>query len=83
MADIRKYEPLWGIWRVNELLGEGSFGKVYHVTREDFGKTYHAAVKIISIPQNESELKSIRDELTDDASVKSYYHEAAKTFSRK
>jgi serine/threonine protein kinase len=63
MADIRTYEPLWGAWKVVELIGEGSFGKVYHISREDFGKTYHAAVKMISIPENEQQLKSLRIEI--------------------
>jgi serine/threonine-protein kinase len=72
MADISTYEPLWGSWRVGELLGEGSIGKVYHVTREEYGRTSHAAVKIISIPQNESALKSLKEEFSDDEAVENY-----------
>ena len=26
---IFEYEPLWGKWRVKEIIGEGSTGKVY------------------------------------------------------
>jgi hypothetical protein len=26
MTDIKQYEPLWGSWHVDALIGEGSFG---------------------------------------------------------
>ena len=31
MTDIKQYEPLWGSWYVDSLIGEGSFGRVYRV----------------------------------------------------
>ena len=73
MTDIKKYEPLWGSWYVDEQLGEGSFGKVYKVHKEEFGKTYDAAVKIISIPQNESDILQAKSEGLNDESAKSYF----------
>jgi Leucine-rich repeat (LRR) protein len=74
MSDIHTYEPLWGSWYVESLLGEGSFGKVYKVRREEFGMTYFSAVKIITIPQNDSDLRQMRSEGMDDASARSYFH---------
>lgn len=74
MTDIRQYEPLWGSWRVDRLLGEGSFGKVWKVHKEEFGKTYEAAVKIISIPQSEADLRQAQSEGLDLASARSYFH---------
>ncbi|MDR1049109.1 MAG: serine/threonine protein kinase [Synergistaceae bacterium] len=74
MTDIKQYEPLWGAWYVDSLIGEGSFGKVYKVRKEEFGKTYHSAVKILSIPQSESDLRRARSEGLDDASARSYFH---------
>ncbi|MDR1204699.1 MAG: serine/threonine protein kinase, partial [Peptococcaceae bacterium] len=73
MSDIKQYEPLWGSWYVDSLIGEGSFGKVYKVHKEEFGQTYYSAVKIISIPQNETDLRQMRSEGMDDASARSYY----------
>jgi serine/threonine protein kinase len=74
LSDIHTYEPLWGSWYVESLLGEGSFGKVYKVRRDEFGMTYFSAVKIITIPQNDSDLRQMHSEGLDDASARSYFH---------
>jgi uncharacterized lipoprotein YmbA len=42
-----------GKWTLTRLIGEGSCGKVFEARREDFGAAYRAAVKIITIPQNQ------------------------------
>jgi len=73
MNNIHAYAPLWGSWHIESLIGEGSFGKVYKVRKEEFGKTYYSAVKIISIPQNEADLRHMRNEGLDDVSVRSYF----------
>ena len=49
------YQPgdvVLGKWKLTRLIGEGSFGKVFEAEREDFGATYKAAIKIITIPQS-------------------------------
>ena len=73
MTDIRQYEPLWGAWYVDGQLGEGSYGKVYKVHKEEFGRTYEAAVKMISIPQNESDILQAKSEGLDEESARSYF----------
>ena len=45
MNDIHRFEPLWDEWKVDELLGEGSFGKVYKVHKTVMNTTYYSAVK--------------------------------------
>ncbi|NLD10469.1 MAG: serine/threonine protein kinase [Clostridiales bacterium] len=72
----RRYENgaiILGNWTLVRLIGEGSFGRVYEAIREDFGVKYSAAIKIITIPQNESEIKNARMEGMDEASVTSYF----------
>lgn len=66
MTDIKQYEPLWGSWYVDEQLGEGSFGKVYKVHKDEFGKLYYAAVKMLSIPQTEDEIEKARLEIPEE-----------------
>ena len=52
-----KYEPIDGKWFIKELLGEGSYGKVFRIEREDMGGKYDAALKVITIPQSEKEIE--------------------------
>mgnify|MGYP001771927281 FL=1 len=40
MTNIHQFEPLWGVWKIEEELGEGSYGKVYKAVRNEFGATY-------------------------------------------
>ena len=68
----KKYEPIFGEWKIVKEIGEGSFGKVFEIEREDFGYTYKAALKAITIPQNESELDSILDTGMDMWSATAY-----------
>ena len=69
----KRYEPIFGVWHITHQIGEGSFGKVFELEREDFGVTYKAALKAITIPASQSEVEDMLAEMTDEASVKTYY----------
>ena len=76
MRDIsyyKKYEPLFGAWRIVREIGSGSFGKVFEIERGDFGHTYKAALKAITIPQSPAEVDSIMDDGMDARSVTAYF----------
>ena len=75
MDDIKQFEPLWGVWKTEALIGEGSYGKVYRAVREEFGRKYYAAVKHISIPTSESQItEAITEGLENDReSIKGYF----------
>lgn len=66
-------DDLWTGWKIERLIGEGAFGKVYEITRDDFGHTYRAALKVIHIPQSQAEVNSVRSEGMDEESVKMYF----------
>lgn len=68
----RQYEPIFGAWKIKRKIGEGNFGAVYEIERTDFGTTYHAALKTITIPKNKAELDSIMDDGMDVTSAESY-----------
>lgn len=72
-AYYREGDVVFGNWTLDRKIGEGSFGQVYEASRTEFGETYKAAIKIITIPQSESEIKSARAEGMDDLSITTYF----------
>ncbi len=74
MEYFKKYEPIFDAWHITRPIGEGSFGKVFEIERNDFGKTYKAALKAITIPQNQSDIKNLTISGMDNESVTTYFH---------
>lgn len=75
MENIKQFEPLWGEWRSVELLGEGSYGRVYKMVKVDLDREYFSAVKHLSLPKDSSEEKNLFSEgmVTDHDTLKKYY----------
>lgn len=65
-------------WKLVKLLGSGAYGKVYEAEREEFGETYKAAIKIMTIPQSQSEVKSVLSEGMTQAEVTEYFQDVVK-----
>jgi len=78
MDYYKKYEPFFNCWYIKSLIGEGGFGKVFEIERQEFGVTYKSALKIITIPQSESEIKSVMADGMDEASVITYFKNVVK-----
>jgi len=81
----KQYQPgqtVLGNWTIMHKLGEGSFGKVFEIERNDFGQTYRAALKIITVPQNEVELRSVMEEGMDFAAAEKYFHTVVENIVR-
>ena len=68
-----KIGDTWNNWTVTSFLGEGSFGKVYGLERNEYGHTYESALKVIRIPRSEDEVTSIRNTGMDEKSVTDYF----------
>lgn len=60
-------------WTIRECIGKGAFDKVYRITREDFGREYEAALKVIEIPQEQAELDAVRSEGLEEGSVTEHF----------
>ena len=75
---IKQFEPLWGVWSVEKKLGEGTYGSVYQVSRKDWDRSYEAAVKVISIPSSNNEIKEAYSNGADDNSISTYFEDAMK-----
>lgn len=76
----KRYEPIFGEWRIVREIGSGSFGKVFEIEREDFGYTYKAALKAVTIPQNQSELDSVLDDSVDEQTATDYLNSVVEEF---
>ena len=60
-------------WETVRKIGTGSFGTVYEIERDLFGKKEKAALKLISIPQNESDIDELYGNGFDDASITAHF----------
>lgn len=77
------FEPFFGAWKIERLIGEGSYGKVFEISRSEFGITYRAAMKAISIPQKETESDALMlDSGMSHEQVTSYYYGCVEQLSR-
>ena len=61
-------------WKICRELGQGSYGTVYEIQREDFGGVYRAALKVITVPQSRTELQSVLDEGMTPPQAKQYFY---------
>ncbi|MDR1641951.1 MAG: protein kinase [Clostridiales bacterium] len=69
MSFIDKYDS--GKWRIESVLGEGAFGKVYKIFKEEANgiKTY-AALKVVPV-QSDSEIRQLISEGLTDSELRS------------
>lgn len=55
-------KTVWPEWQIVREIGRGTFGVVYEAARQEHSVTSRSAIKVISIPQNQSEVDSLRSE---------------------
>lgn len=69
----KKYEPVFGTWSISREIGSGKCGKVFEITRTDHGETYRAALKVVSIPEDSTEIARALSEGYLRESLSDYY----------
>ncbi len=62
-------KAIWPGWETVRVIGRGSFGAVYEIQRDVFGEKEKAALKVITIPQSDTELDELIGEGLDDQSI--------------
>lgn len=68
MRDLQKAP--WPGWNTIRLIGQGSFGTVYEIQRELVDGTVEAAaMKVLTIPQNQSDVTEMYSEDYDEESI--------------
>ena len=63
----------WQGWKIVGLIGSGSYGAVYKAERTVRGKVFSCAIKVISVPGDDSEAQMLRREYKTDESLRAYY----------
>lgn len=76
--DILK--DIWPEWKIVKQIGRGSFGIVYEVVRYEHQIESHAAVKVISIPQSQSDVVLLRSKGLTEKDTKSYFEKIVDDF---
>ena len=69
----KQYEPLFGSWYIKEKIGEGAFGQVYIIEREELGIVFQSALKAITIPHDRDEVRSIMSNGMTEGDLTEYY----------
>lgn len=65
---------VWPEWHEDCVLGEGSFGKVYRAKRVEYGRTFYSAIKVLTVPKTQQEVKFARAQGMNDAEIYNYFH---------
>ena len=65
----------WPGWEVVRRVGSGSFGAVYEIERDVFGRKEKAALKVLSIPENQDEINELYNDGNSQASITAHFKE--------
>lgn len=75
-------QNIWPDWTIVRLIGEGSFGKVYEIVRNNFDIEERCALKVISIPSSKVELQSAKNDGMDKDGATEYFKGLVEEFVR-
>ncbi|MBE6574232.1 MAG: hypothetical protein E7652_07555 [Ruminococcaceae bacterium] len=77
---IERLNEFWPDWKIGEVLGEGSFGRVYRAEKREMGFSDYSAIKHISIPTTRAEYDALRNEGMSVSDTKEYFRDIVKDF---
>ena len=73
---------IWNGWTIDSFIGEGTFGKVYKIVRNEYGHMFESALKIIRVPRDSAELASLKSSGMSDANIRTYYQGMVKEIAK-
>lgn len=82
MENYRKYEPIFGSWKLKRKIGEGNFGAVFEIEREDFDVKYKSALKIITVPRTQNEVKNATLEGMTNENITCYFKQVVEDIAK-
>ena len=78
MIDLNR---IWPGWQIEELIGQGAYGKVYRIRRDEMGERYYAALKVIEIPADDAEVQALITMGMDHLSIRDYFEGTARSIT--
>ena len=57
-------------WEIIRPIGQGAFGKVYEIQKNEYGVCTKSALKVMRIPQSEDEVQTVMSDGMDEESTK-------------
>ena len=73
-----RINEIWPKWHTEEPHGQGAYGRVFKVRREELGEVFYSAVKVIRIPQDAGEIREMISDGMTSQSIQSYYQSIVK-----
>lgn len=71
-------KQIWPDWEIVEVIGQGSYGSVLKAKRSIRGyEDIYSAIKIVTLPLNNSELSSLKSSGMDFYTIRNYYRDMA------
>lgn len=64
---------VWPNWKILRTIGEGGFGKVFEICRNEYGIEEHSALKVVSIPQSDSEMQALLNDGMTEPEIREYF----------
>jgi eukaryotic-like serine/threonine-protein kinase len=65
---IKEFEPLWGSWYVEKLIGEGSQSKVFLITKNEWDTRYTSALKVFRVAHKHTQ-EELKKDILDEISL--------------
>lgn len=72
---------VWPEWILCDKIGHGQYGKVYRIERHEDGKCIDtAALKVVEIPDDQSEIRNMQMSNMDEQTIRNYLKETVDSF---
>ena len=78
----KQFGSVFGSWHIVRIIGRGSYGTVYEVQKESGGLVDKAAIKHVSFPLDQQDLRRICEEVgtTNEAVIRDYVFQSVKEY---
>ena len=70
---ISQIQNAWPGWQVERIIGKGSFGQVYEISRNLYGSVERSALKVIGLPPSNEDIRALLQKGRTPEQLAAYY----------